>query len=349
MADETRVMRAWYYEKFGGPNVVQCGELPEPKLEDTQDVAVKIHAAALNPIDYKRRQGALKYIMKDRWPQIVGYDISGVITMCGANVKKFRVGDEVFGMLPHDRIGALAETAVVHEDYLAKKPSNLTHNQAASLPLVSLTALLGFRYGKLQENKKVLITGGAGGVGTVAIQIAKHVFKAQKVATTASSRKIQKLKDLGADEVVDYNRETFERELAEYDFALDCTGESKRCFDCITRQGAVISISETPSQSVLRGKESKGVYISRFVGMILDCLSYSVAKKAREAQIDYDYFFSVGDGDALDEIRVLCEEKKLIPVVDKVFPFEKADAAIEYLESGHATGKVVVELVVKAV
>lgn len=338
-------MRAWFYTKFGGPGVVQQGELPEPTLQDDHDIIVQVHAAALNPIDYKRRQGALKLIMKVQWPAIVGYDVSGVVVSCGASVTKFNVGDAVFGMLPHDRIGALAEQVVVHESYFAKKPAKLTHLQAAALPLTSITALQSFRHGNLEHGKKVLVTGGAGGVGTVAIQIAKNVFHAAKVATTASSKKIDKLKQLGADEVVDYHRESFERELAEYDFALDCTGESKRCFECITRNGTVISISETPSHDVLRGKEAYGIHVSRFMGIVLNCLSSSVAKKARQAQINYDYFFAVGNGEVLEEIRQLCDEEKLVPVIDKVYPFDKADAAIEHLELGHATGKVVVEMV----
>ncbi|GLE04207.1 hypothetical protein PINS_up013118 [Pythium insidiosum] len=342
-------MRAWSYDRFGGPSVLQLVQIEDPELLDASDVIVQVHAAGVNPIDFKRRQGALKMVMTTRWPQIMGYDVSGVVVSCGANVTKFKTGDAVFGMLPHGRIGAFAERVVVPERYLAKKPSDMPHVNAASLPLVSLTALLGFRHGQLQEGKKVLITGGAGGVGTVAIQIAKEVFKASKVATTASTKKIERMKTLGADEVIDYTREVFERELAEYDFAFDCTGESKKCFECVTRGGTVVSIAETPNSRVLHTKEGEGVRVSTLVGLVLDCLSHSVSKKARQAQIHYEYFMVSGDGDALDEIRVLCEEKRLVPVVDKVFPFDKADAAVEYVEAGHATGKVVVEMIVEAV
>ncbi|TYZ57967.1 hypothetical protein PybrP1_008422 [[Pythium] brassicae (nom. inval.)] len=323
-------MRAWFYTKFGGPAVLQTGEQPEPTMRGPSDVLVRIHAAGLNPIDYKRREGALKLIMaKQHWPHIVGYDVSGVVTACGADVTKFRVGDAVFGMLPHDRNGALAE-----------------YVQAASLPLVTSTALLAFRMGNLSENKKVLVTGGAGGAGSIAIQVAKRVFKASAntVATTASSKKIERMKALGADEVVDYNREAFERELAEYDFALDCTGESLKCFECVTKGGAVVSIAETPSYEDLVGLEAKGLSVSRIVGFVLNCLSRSVAKKARQAQIDYSYCFTYSDGAVMDEIKRLCEETVVTPVVDKVYPFEKADTAMEYLEAGHALGKVVVEI-----
>lgn len=180
-----------------------------------------------------------------------------------------------------------------------------------------------------------------------------------------------------ADEVIDYTRETFERELAEYDFALDCTGEVReyllllcwicayfkrkltfgfrccvqamKCFECVTKNGSVVSIVETPSADALRGLESKGIQVSRFIGFVLNCLSHSVAKKARQAQINYDFFFVVGDGAALEEIKTLCEQNAISPVIDKVYPFEKADTAMEYLEAGHATGKVVVELITGAV
>ncbi|RLN91526.1 hypothetical protein BBJ28_00015048 [Nothophytophthora sp. Chile5] len=268
-------------------------------------------------------------LLAETWPHIVGYDISGVVVACGDGVEKFAVGDEVFGMLPHDNNGALAEYVAVREDYISKKPANLTHVEAAALPLVSQTALQSFRLGQLAENKKVLITGGyehrlnkkacswlrvmgcgdvdslvllfcasrAGGAGSVAIQIAKGVFKA------------------------------------------------KQCFECITRGGAVVSISETPTwKSFSSGGESQGLSVSYFLGAILDCLSSPVTRRARQAQISYDFLFMVADGAIMDEVRQLAEQRVLTPVVDKVFPFEKADTALEYLEAGHAMGKVVVQL-----
>ncbi|KAG7393435.1 hypothetical protein PHYPSEUDO_009639 [Phytophthora pseudosyringae] len=363
-------MRSWFYTKYGGPSVLQTGEQPEPALLSPKDVVVKVHAAALNPIDYKRRQGVLKMLLKETWPRIVGYDFSGVVTNCGDEVGKFAVGDEVFGMLPHDRNGALADLIVVQADYISKKPANLTHVEAAALPLVAQTALQCFRLGQLAENKKVLVTGGAGGAGSMAIQIAKAVFKvsrrlvlvvtapvcaecssictmqARTVATTASTRKIERMRLLGADEVVDYGHERFERELAEYDFALDCTGETKQCFECITRGGAIVSIAETPTwRSLSTGDDRQGVNVSYFLGAILDCLSSSVTRRARQAQITYEFLFVVADGAIMDDIRQLAEQRLITPVIDKVFPFEKADVAMEYLEAGHAMGKVVVQLV----
>ncbi|EGZ20765.1 hypothetical protein PHYSODRAFT_313288 [Phytophthora sojae] len=339
-------MRSWFYTKYGGPAVLQTGDQPEPELRGPKDVVVKVHAVALNPIDYKRRQGVLKMLLQETWPHIVGYDFSGVVTNCGDALDTFALGDEVFGMLPHDSNGALADFIVVQADYISKKPANLTHVEAASLPLVSQTALQSFRLGQLAENKKVLITGGAGGVGSVAIQIAKSVFKAQTVATTASTKKLERMRLLGADEVVDYGHERFERELAEYDFALDCTGEAKQCFECVTRGGAVVSIAETPTwKSLSTSGDLQGVSVSYFLGAILDCLSSSVTRRARQAQITYEYLFTVADGAVMDEIRQLAERRELTPVIDKVFPFEKADMAMEYLEAGHAMGKVVVQLI----
>ncbi|RLN55192.1 hypothetical protein BBJ29_007265 [Phytophthora kernoviae] len=279
-------------------------------------------------------------------PHIIGYDFSGVVTKCGEGVDKFVVGDEVFGMLPHDNNGALADFIVVQANYISKKPSNLTHVEAAALPLVTLTALQCFRLGQLAENKKVLITGGAGGAGSMAIQIAKAVFKAETVATTASTKKLERMRLLGADEVVDYGHERFEHELAEYDFALDCTAEAKQCFECVTRGGAVVSIAETPtSKTFSTNGDLQGLSVSYFVGVILDCLSSSVSRRARRAQISYDFFFSVADGAIMEEIRQLAEQRAITPVIDKVFPFEKADTALEYLEAGHALGKVVVRLI----
>ncbi|DBA03895.1 TPA: hypothetical protein N0F65_004585 [Lagenidium giganteum] len=338
-------MRAWYHTKFGGPAVAQLGELPEPELRDAQDVIIKVHAVALNPMDYKRRQGAMKFILGEKWPHVLGYDVSGVVVSCGAQAKKFRPGEQVYCMLPHDGAGALAEVVAVHESYVAHKPENLTHVQAAAIPMVFLTAILAFRAGHLTEDKRVFVTGGAGGVGSAAIQVAKRMFKASNIATTAASKKADKLKSLGADVVIDHHMTNFESELHEFDFSLDCTGEAKKCIECVTKQGTVVSITETPSPDVLHEQAGRGVRISRFVGMVLDCLSYSVAKKARRNDVNYKYFFVAGQGEVLEEIRPLFESKQLVPVIDRTFQFEKADAAMEYLEAGHATGKVVVEVV----
>ncbi|GMF17255.1 unnamed protein product [Phytophthora lilii] len=168
-------------------------------------------------------------------------------------------------------------------------------------------------------------------------------LKAQTVATTASTKKLERMRLLGADEVVDYGHERFERELAEYDFALDCTAE---CFECVTRGGAVVSIAETPtSRTFSSSGDRQGVSVSYFLGFILGCLSSSVTRRARQAQITYEYLFVVADGAIMDEIRQLAEQRVVTPVIDKVFPFEKADLAMEYLEAGHAMGKVVVQLV----
>ncbi|KUF81374.1 Quinone oxidoreductase protein [Phytophthora nicotianae] len=336
---------------------MQTGDQPDPELRGPKDIVVKVHAVALNPIDYKRRQGVLKMLLKEKWPHIIGYDFSGMVTNCGDSVDKFAVGDEVFGMLPHDSNGALAEYSaavpfelapcfvVVEAEYISKKPSNLTHVEAAALPLVTQTALQCFRLGQLAENKKVLITGGAGGAGSMAIQIAKTVFKAKTVATTASTKKLERMRLLGADEAVDYGHERFERELAEYDFAMDCTGEAKQCFECITRGGAVVSIAETPTWKSLSTGDLQGLTVSYFLGFILDCLSSSVTRRARLAQITYEYMFVVADGAVMGEIRQLAEQRSITPVIDKVFPLEKADMAMEYLEAGHAMGKVIVQLV----
>ncbi|ETI56601.1 hypothetical protein, variant 5 [Phytophthora nicotianae CJ01A1] len=227
---------------------MQTGDQPDPELRGPKDIVVKVHAVALNPIDYKRRQGVLKMLLKEKWPHIIGYDFSGMVTNCGDSVDKFAVGDEVFGMLPHDSNGALADFVVVEAEYISKKPSNLTHVEAAALPLVTQTALQCFRLGQLAENKKVLITGGAGGAGSMAIQIAKTVFKAKTVATTASTKKLERMRLLGADEAVDYGHERFERELAEYDFAMDCTGEvAIRIFSVNTKQANPLVVLTRPS------------------------------------------------------------------------------------------------------
>ncbi|KAF0750233.1 hypothetical protein AaE_006787, partial [Aphanomyces astaci] len=205
--------------------VVQIGRLPRATLVAPDDILVRVHAASINPIDYKRREGAFKLILESKWPNIVGYDMAGVVVLCGTSVKNFHVGDEVFACVPHDRIGTLAEFAAVPERAAALKPKNLSFIQAAAVPISALVAMQTLRRLNLKPGQSFLLTGGSGGVGTFALQLAKNVFKAGRIATTALQQKDHILTRLGADIIVDYSDSHFEKELTDYDCAMDCTSE----------------------------------------------------------------------------------------------------------------------------
>ncbi|OQR82898.1 Voltage-gated Ion Channel (VIC) Superfamily [Achlya hypogyna] len=342
-ADDEPTMQACYYTKYGKPAVLQMGSLPKAKLLAPEEVLVQVYAASINPIDYKRREGGLKAVLETKWPQIVGYDLAGVVVLAGANVKQFRVGDEVFACLPHDRPGSLAEYVSVAEQYVAAKPQSLSFVQAAALPISSLVALQTLRRLELREGQKLLLTGGSGGVGTLALQMAKNVFKAGTVATTASQQKEHILTPLGADLVIDYTEQAFETVVREYDVAMDCTSEAKKCMECVTHGGMVASIADTPPPEALDDFPELGGRASCCLGFVLGCLSYSIKSKARANRLNYEYVFVAPSGAMLAEVAAWCTQGLVRPVIDKVYPFEQALEALELLESGHVTGKVVVE------
>ncbi|OQR95350.1 alcohol dehydrogenase [Thraustotheca clavata] len=337
-------MQACYYTKYGKPSVLTIGSLPRAQLLAPDDVLIQVYAASINPMDYKRREGGFKAVLETKWPQIVGYDLAGVVVLCGTDVKQLRVGDEVFACLPHDRTGSLAEYVSVSEYYVAHKPKNLTFVQAAALPISSLVALQTLRRLELSEGKKLLLTGGSGGVGTLALQLAKNVFKAGTIATTASLQKEHILTRLGAvDIIIDYSEQSFDQTLREYDCAMDCTSEAKKCMDCVTQGGMVASIADTPPPEALDDFPELGGRTSCCLGMFLGCLSYSVKSKARSKRLNYEYVFVAPNGEMLTEIAGFVDQGLLRPVIDKVYPFELALDAMELLENGHLTGKIVVE------
>ncbi|EQC29669.1 hypothetical protein SDRG_12673 [Saprolegnia diclina VS20] len=347
MEDEP-TMQACFYTKFGKPTVLQMGPLPKAKLLAPEEVLVQVYAASINPIDYKRREGGLKAVLDTKWPQIVGYDLAGVVVLVGANVKQFHIGDEVYACLPHDRPGSLAEYTAIALLSMHLTKSVDTFVQAAALPISSLVALQTLRRLELREGQKFLLTGGSGGVGTLALQMAKNVFKAGTIATTASQQKTHILTRLGADVVIDYTEQPFEQVLNEYDVAMDCTSEAKKCMDCVTQGGVVASIADTPPPEALEDFPELGGRTSCCLGFVLGCLSYSMKSKARAHRLNYEYVFVAPSGKMLTEIAGLVDAGQLRPVIDKVYPFELALEALELLETGHVTGKLVLEFSVGA-
>ena len=216
------MMKAFIVDRYGSTDGLRAGEMPDPQLRE-DDVLIQIHAAGVNPLDSKIRDGAFKLILPYRLPLILGNDLAGVVVRVGSRVRRFKPGDEVYARPDQDRIGAFAEFISIKQDAVANKPKELSMEEAASIPLVGLTAWQALiERANLKKGQKVFIQAGSGGVGTVAIQLAKHLGAI--VATTTSTANVDWVKRLGADIVIDYRKDDFGTILHDYDVVLDTLG-----------------------------------------------------------------------------------------------------------------------------
>ncbi|MEE9207543.1 MAG: NADP-dependent oxidoreductase [Gemmatimonadota bacterium] len=331
-------MKAWFIRRYGGPEVLELGNVPEPAV-GSHDVLVAIRAASVNPIDWKTRRGDTKRILKHDFPFVLGNDLSGVVEQTGAAVSRFSVGDEVFGRPNKSRIGTFAERIAVNADEIALKPKRCNHAAAASIPLAGLTAWQALtEAAPVLPGHKVLIQAGAGGVGTLAIQLAKHL--GAYVATTASAPKHELVRSLGADQPIDYRSEDFSRILTGYDMVLDATGGETlhRAFSVLRPGGTVVGITGPPDADFAREWN-----LGPLARIAVYFMGRSVQRRARRAQCRYKFLLMRSSGSQLEEICRLVDDNVIEPVLDRVFPFRETDAAIRYAETGRATGKVVIE------
>lgn len=332
-------MRAWAIKKYGDGSRLELMDLPKPEVSPTE-ILIQLKAASLNPVDFKIRQGKLRLILPYKFPLILGNDGAGLIVAKGAQVTKFKIGDEVYTRPNKDRIGTLAEYIAADESSVALKPANISFEEAASLPLVALTswqALL--TRGGIQKGSKVFIPAGSGGVGTIAIQIAKY-FGAF-VATTTSTKNIEFVKGFGADLVIDYTREEFAGKLKDYDIVLDTMGGKiqAEAFSVLKPSGRLISIVFPPTAEFVR--EINGSLIARSGAALLSLPSLLRAKRFG---VKYIFMFMLPSGEDLEKIRKIIETGALRPVIDKVYPFAEAKEAFAHIESGRARGKIVVQV-----
>ena len=319
--------------------VVRAGEMPDPELHD-DDVLVQIHAASVNPVDLKIRDGKLKLILPYRLPFILGNDLAGVVVRVGSGVRRFKPGDEVYARPDEDRIGAFAEFISIKEDAVANKPKKLTMEEAASIPLVGLTAWQALvERANLKTGQKVLIHAGSGGVGTFAIQLAKHLGAI--VATTTSTANVDWVKRLGADIVIDYKKDDFANILHDYDVVLDTLGGEtlEKSVRVLKPGGKLISIAGPPDPDF--AKEIGATWILR---LAMRVLSHRIRKEAKRHHVSYSFLFMRPSGDQLREIGSLIDSGAIRPVVDRVFPFESTKEALAYVEKGRAKGKVIVKV-----
>ncbi len=330
-------MKAFVVDRYGGPDVVRAGEMPDPEVRDN-DVLVEIHAAGVNQLDTKIRAGEFKRILPYHLPVVLGNDLAGIVVRVGSKVQRFQPGDEVYARPDKDRIGTFAERVSVHEDDLALKPRSLTMEEAASVPLVALTAWQALvERANLRKGQRVLIQAGSGGVGIIAIQLAKHL--GATVATTTSTENVDWVKRLGADTVIDYKRDDFETVVHDYDLVLDSLGGEtlEKSLRVLKPGGKVIGIGGPPDPDFAREIGSPWI-----VRQVMRVLSYRTRKRAERLHVSYSFLFMRANGEQLREIGALIDAGAIHLVVDRVFPFEATKEALAYVERGRAKGKVVI-------
>jgi len=326
-------MKALILKKYGKPDQVVFADIPKPALKP-DEILVQVHAVGLNPVDNIVPKGTFKPFLRFELPATLASDLAGVVVEAGSRVTRFKPGDAVFASIFDLGTGALAEFAVVPENAAAHKPANLDFVQAASIPMVGLTSWQALKErAKLKRGQKVFIPAGSGGIGTFAIQLAKHL--GAKVGTTTSTGNVDLVRSLGADEVSDYKQQEFEEVLQNYDAVLGTVrGDALEKSLRILKPGStVVSLIGPPDAAFARARG-----MSFFMVFVLGLLSCKIIRHARKRGIEYSFLFVHPDGGQLAEIGKVLEAGRIRPVIDKVFPFDQAKDALVYLEQGRAKG-----------
>jgi len=331
-------MRAMVIDRYGKVPM-RLVEMPTPEISE-YEVLAEIHAASFNPIDFKIRDGKVKLLVNYKMPLILGNDFSGVVTKVGSKVTRFKIGDEIYARPRKSKIGTFAEYIAIHEDDIALKPKNLSFGEAASIPLVGLTTYQALTdILQLQKGQKILIQAGAGGVGTFAIQLAK--LMGAFVATTASEAGANLVKSLGADEIINYKTEKFEKILKNYDAVFDTLGGEilEKSFEVIKSGGKIVSVSGLPNARF--GKEYGSGF---FKTLLFATASHKLTALEKKHNARYTFLFMKPSGEQLRIIANYIETGKIKPIIDRVLPFEDAQKAMEYAESGRAKGKIILKI-----
>ncbi len=308
-------MKAIQIHQFGGTAELKYEDAPMPKI-NPDDVLVKIYATSINPVDWKVRQGAMKGRMEFKFPLILGWDVSGVITEVGNDVKDFKVGQEVYAKPDITRNGTYAEYVAVKANEIAAKPASVSHEEAATIPLAGLTAWQGiFDHGKTEPGQKILIHGASGGVGTIALQLAK--WKGAYVIATSSTKNIEFLKELGADEVIDYQQQKFENELKDLDFVFDTIGGDT---------------------------QKKSVAVLKPGGILVSTVMVEDEQPFKDKKIRIMRFMAQSEPEQLKQMADLIDSGKLKPIVAQVFPLQEIAEAQELNAKGHTRGKIAIKV-----
>lgn len=332
-------MRAVVLSGYGDENKIQFREMPVPVIKDFE-ILVEVYAAAINPVDIKILKKQMWPIIRFKFPLILGTDLSGKVIKIGSKVTKFKVGDEVFASISTYQLGAFAEMVAIREMDASLKPENLNFEEAASIPLVGLTVYQALKStAKLSKDQKVFIKAGSGGIGTFAIQFAKTL--GAEVATTTSSKNTDWVKALGADHVIDYHAQKFEDVLKNYDVVLDSVDgdDISRGFKILKKGGHLLSIIGPPNSEF-----AKRLNIGFPLSFVMSLIGRKVTNLAKKYGVRFTFVFVEPSGAQLNEIKVLIEDGKIKPVIDRVFPIEKVREAFTYVAQGRSKGKVILNL-----
>ncbi|WP_445477279.1 NADP-dependent oxidoreductase [Lysinibacillus irui] len=331
-------MKAMVIDQYGKAPM-RLAEMPIPEINE-YEVLAEIHAASINPIDFKIRDGKVRLLIQYKMPLILGNDFSGVVVKVGKKVTRFKVGDEIYARPRKSKIGTFAEYISIHEDDIALKPKNLSFEEAASIPLVGLTSYQALHdIMQLQKGQKILIHAGSGGVGTFAIQLAKAM--GTTVATTASEAGVNLVTSLGADQVINYKKENFEAILKNYDAVFDTLGGKtlEKSFKIIKNGGKIVSVSGRPNARFAKDYGS-GLWKT----LLFSAASRKLTALEKKHHAQYSFLFMKPSGDQLRIIADLIESGSIKPVIDRTFSFEEAEKAMKYAESGRAKGKIIVKI-----
>lgn len=326
-------MKALQIVKYGEiKDSLSINEIEKPAVK-TNDVLIEIKAASLNPIDYKLVEGHLKDMVPLDLPSTIGFDVSGVVVEKGADVNNFQIGENVYSRVPQEQMGTVSEFVAVNSDVVAKKPANISFEEAAGLPLAGLTAIQALERVGIKENDRVLIHAGSGGVGSLAIQYAKA--KGAYVYTTTSTKNVAWVKALGADHVIDYKTEDYKKIAHNLDIVFDTLGNNytTEAFELIKEGGKVTSIVGPLDEET-----------AKHMGMTDYKLPEQLSKLISEKSAIYKLTWMQPNGEQLSAITALVENGNMKPIVDKVYSFENSIEAYLYLASGRAKGKIVISL-----
>jgi len=314
-------------------------EIPVPVIQPNQ-LLIRTQAASFNPLDYKIVRGDFKAVRKIQFPQGIGRDVSGIVEKIGKSIKGFKVGDKVFSRIDENLVGTMAEYVVSNEKDVALMPSNLSFNEAASIPLAGLTAYQSLvDVAQLSSQENVLIYAGSGGVGTIAIQLAKYL--GAHVTATTSTKNVAMVKKLGSDKVIDYTKENFQEQGRQFDVVYDTLGaeHTLNSFKVLKPGGRVISIAGDLDEVT-----AKQLKLNWFIRFLLSLKVKKIINTASKLDASYRFLLMSPNGTQLKKIAELYESEMIKPIIDKTYNFEESIQALKYLSKGHAKGKVVVKM-----
>lgn len=326
-------MKAIQIVKYGEiKDSLSINEIEKPSVKPN-DILVEVKAASLNPIDYKMAEGHLKEMLPLKLPSTIGFDVSGVVVDKGADVNNFEIGDEIYSRVPQEQMGTVAEFVTINSDKVAKKPANISFEEASGLPLTGLTAIQALEKAGIKEDDRILIHAGSGGVGSLAIQYAKA--KGAIVYTTTSSKNVDWVKALGADRVIDYKTEDYKEVANNLDIVFDTLGDDYtfEAFEIIKEGGKVTSISGPPDEETAKQMGIKDYKLPE-----------QLSKLIKEKSAVYKFTWMQPNAEQLKDIKTMVEDGDIKPIVDLIYSFEDGIKAYEYLATGRAQGKVIISL-----